>query len=702
MVAAALLAMGTPKAARAANFTWNQKNQDTYSWITPANWTANLGSPDAFGDVANLNNDIAGDNTILLNANVTLSTLNIGDSVGSNVFIIQGGTIANPGILPLAAQGVSAGVGSIVLDGVGSTAVAINKAGTGADDIQALVYFNDELTITSATAAGKITFTGGLRSNQSNIIFAGAGTIEVKTGTLITGGSVTKNGTGTLLFSVANTYGGATIINAGTLKAQAGNVLPNRSPLTVAAGATFDINNAGQVIGSLSGAGNVLNSTGTAVSTLTIGRDDTSTTFGGRFSATVDARWLAITKNGAGTFTMNPSAASTYTGTTLVTGGSIVLDFANSGALTSLMGITPLTIAGGDFTLKGRAGLAVSQTLGNVAINQDGGKIAVIAGDTTLTKLVLGTLSFGTATNSGTLLISAPANTQITTTTARPAELVYGNGRAVFTDGTNFDWLTTASTVAPFTLSGLVSAPAISVTGGSTASTTTVTLPAPVSVATSSTTAASPVVATANTTGLVVGMGVGGTGIPAGASIASINPGVSFTLTVNATATGTGLTLSAGGTSGFVSGMYVTGTGIPANATIASVTNGTTMVISAAATATGSSVTIGGVGYLPLPITGTAVGTVNYSLSAGQTQSTAASTVGTLKISNPAASQTLNLATFDLAFGSTTGGLLVTSTVGNNATTIAGDVLTGGAGTDLVVIQNNLANSLTISATIAK
>ena len=46
---------------------------------------------------------------------------------------------------------------------------------------------------------------------ETKYTFDGAGTIEVKTGTLITGGSVTKNGTGTLLFSVGNTYGGATI-----------------------------------------------------------------------------------------------------------------------------------------------------------------------------------------------------------------------------------------------------------------------------------------------------------------------------------------------------------------------------------------------------------------------------------------------------------------------------------------------------------
>lgn len=176
-----------------------------------------------------------------------------------------------------------------MLDNLASAAVAINKSGAGADDIQALVYFNDDLTITSANATGKITLSGGLRSNQSNIIFDGIGTIEVKTGSLITGGNVTKNGTGTLLFTNTNSYGGSTIINAGTLKAQGTNVLPNRTPLTVAAGATFDINNTSQAIGSLSGVGFVLNSTGTAASTLTVGRDDTSTSFGGKLSATVSS-----------------------------------------------------------------------------------------------------------------------------------------------------------------------------------------------------------------------------------------------------------------------------------------------------------------------------------------------------------------------------------------------------------------------------
>ena len=454
MVAAALLAVGTPKPAKAANLTWTQSgiNPTTgeYSWINPVSWSGDIGTPDAIGDIANLTFNINGTNTINLDANITLTALNIGDSSGSDQYRIQAGVIANPSILPLAGQGSSTGAGSLVFDGVGSAPVTITKTGTGtADEIAALVYFNDDLTITSANALGRITFSGGLRSGQSNITFAGIGTTNVVTGALITGGNVIKTGAGVLLFSTGNnSYGGATLVNEGTLRAQAGNILPNRSPLTVAAGAIFDINNAGQTVGSLSGAGSVQNSSGTAASTFTFGRDDTSTTFTGTFSAPTPNR-LNLTKLGAGTFTFAPTANSNYLGTTTLQGGTFLLDFASSGSLASVMGASPLTFQGGSstFTMRGRAGFSAAQPLGAVTINQSGGVISVIAGDTNVTRLNLGGFTFGTGTNTGTLLVSAPANTQITTasTTGVLANGIIGAGRAVFTDGVNFDWLTTVS-----------------------------------------------------------------------------------------------------------------------------------------------------------------------------------------------------------------------------------------------------------------
>jgi len=559
MVAAALLAVGTPTPAKAANFTWNQANNGNYSWIAPSSWTALAGFPDDLGDVANLNTNILGANTIALDTNVTLSTLNIGDAVGSDQFLIQGGVVANPSILPLAGQGTSVGVGSIVMDAPGSAGVAINKAGTGTtDEIAALIYFNDALTITAAS--GKLSLTGALRSGQSDIIFAGAGTTEIRTSSLVTGGNVVKNDAGTLQFTVANTYGGSTLINAGTLLAGAGNILPTRTPVVVASGATFDINGAGQAFGSLAGAGSVLNSSGsTSTATINIGRDDTSTVFTGTISAPTAGR-IAVTKVGGGTFVLRPGVASNYSGATNVQGGVFEIDFASSGSLTSLIGASALTLASGDFTLRGRAGLAVAQTLGNVTVNQSGGRISVLAGDATLTRLALGTLSFGSGSNSGTLLVSAPANTQVTiSATTGQANGIFGAGRAVFTDGTNYDWLTTASASTPFALSGLAT-------------------------------------------------------------------------------------------------------------------------------------------YTALPAAGPGVATTNYSLSANQTQ-TAAATVGTLKISSSGTATSLGLATFDLTFGASGGGLLVT---GSNAFTISGTtggLKVGASGGD-VIIHNYNTGGLTISAAI--
>jgi autotransporter-associated beta strand protein len=562
MVAAALLAVAAPKSAKAANLTWNRANTETYSWANQANWTGGTGVPDGLGDIANLNTNILGANTITLDANVTLGTLNIGDAVGGDTFLIQAGVISQPGLLPLG-QTTFSGVGALVFDADGNAPVAINKTGTGVtDEIAALIYFNDALTITAS--AGKIRLSGGLRSGQSDITIAGAGEVEISSGSLITGGSVIMNGTGIFRLTAASSYSGPTIVNAGTMIANGGNVMPSRTPLTVAAGAAFDINGNDQTVGSISGAGFIRNnSSSTSARTITFGRDDTSTSFLGTFSATTAAR-LFVTKIGDGTFTFSPSAASNYTGTTNIQGGTFVLDFANSGSLTSLLAATPLTLTSGNFTMVGRSGLAASQTLGNFTSGLGGGTLSVVPGDATLTtRLTLGTL---TATADGSSLrLAAPANTVVTTTTSRPAELIYGSGRAVFTDGVNVDWLSTVTATAPFVL--------------------------------------------------------GGMGTAAGAAYTGV-----------------------------------------------------------------------------LPNTVLNVPTGNYTLSGAQVQ-TAASSLLTLKVTSTAASQSLALGAFDLAFGTTTGGLLVTGTHGYTISGTTGGLRVGSNSGEIVIHQYN-TGGLTISAPI--
>ena len=118
----------------------------------------------------------------------------------------------------------------------------------------------------------------------------------------------------------------------------------------------------------------------------------------------------------------------------------------------------------------------------------------------------------------------------------------------------------------------------------------------------------------ANTAGLVVGMTITGTGIAAGATIASITPNTTFVLSPNAMANGsvTGLALQASplmsvtgcattmnsttvtctSSAGLVVGMTISGTGIPAGAVIVSIPTGASFVLSAKASATLSSLTL--------------------------------------------------------------------------------------------------------------
>ena len=84
------------------------------------------------------------------------------------------------------------------------------------------------------------------------------------------------------------------------------------NPCIVTLGATFDVHFHNETLGSLAGAGSVLLSD----PTLTVGADNTSTTFSGSISGSGN-----LTKIGTGTFTL--SGANTYTGQTSVLGGTL-------------------------------------------------------------------------------------------------------------------------------------------------------------------------------------------------------------------------------------------------------------------------------------------------------------------------------------------------------------------------------------------
>ena len=441
MVAAALLGVVVSQApqAKAANLTWNQTVAGNYSWVDSANW-GGAGSPNAIGDVANLSGALGGLQTVSLNAVITLGELIFGATAPATAgYTLAAGTN-----------------GLLILDDTDG-AVSINKilGSPSLDKIDADIQFNDALTISNNAGGGTLTITGAMRSVTSDITITGIGAVaagSIITGAISTAGGLIKEGTGIMQTNGAGTYAGTTWIKAGRLIMNTGTSFPVRSAIIIEAGAVLEVKGV-PTWGSITGAGNVTNTSTTSIRTITLGRDDTSTSFTGTITSST-ALNIVITKIGAGTLTLQPAGAnaSTYTGLTTISGGKIALDTSASSLTSGFLAGTALTLGGGAFEMIGRSGATVTQTLGNLIVT-GAGVITVTANGGAATNL-----RFGTFTNSAvgtTLLVTAPTNTVVSNTTTALTNNILGAGRAVFSDGAGaLNWLSQGSTT-PFQWTGL-------------------------------------------------------------------------------------------------------------------------------------------------------------------------------------------------------------------------------------------------------
>ena len=140
-----------------------------------------------------------------------------------------------------------------------------------------------------------------------------SGVIKNTAGTL----ALTKIGTGTLTLSGNNTYGGATTISFGTLKAGSITGLSASSATSVAAGATLDLGGFNNTIKSLStSGGTITNSTGSG--TLKIADAMSSTLNAHLFTGSLGLQLYG----GSSTNTILSNTANTYSGGTILGNGS--------------------------------------------------------------------------------------------------------------------------------------------------------------------------------------------------------------------------------------------------------------------------------------------------------------------------------------------------------------------------------------------
>lgn len=273
--------------------------------------------------------------SVILSSSITLTAQQLGQPVAPVVVDLS---------QPAFSQNDAAATGNVITFAGGTLAAT------------SLVSFSQPVTLTSAggvvdTALGNVTFTGPITGE----------------------GGIIKNGAGVLTLSgTANSYTGGLIINEGAVIGDSGSLK----------GAI--VNNANLTFNQLTGA----NLSGANLK----GADLSAATFAGAISGSG-----GLTKSGPGTLVL--SGANTYTGSTVLTAGT--LQIANAGAL----GSGPLIAQGGTLNL-GYAGPLIQNLVIQQPLTIDTNSNIVIAsgalsGNGGLTKIGGGTLNLTGANLAG-------------------------------------------------------------------------------------------------------------------------------------------------------------------------------------------------------------------------------------------------------------------------------------------------------------
>jgi autotransporter-associated beta strand protein len=169
-------------------------------------------------------------------------------------------TVRDGAELKIAATGVAE---PITLNGLGLTA---SPAG-------ALHFVGSSLTLSgpvtlgsdsriNSDSAGSI-LSGGVTGAGHALtigVVGSSSTLEITTAGISDATTLTKDGTGTLTLSVANTYSGDTTINSATgttsmLKLGANNVIPDTSAVILSSNNKFNLNGFSETVKTLSGTG---------------------------------------------------------------------------------------------------------------------------------------------------------------------------------------------------------------------------------------------------------------------------------------------------------------------------------------------------------------------------------------------------------------------------------------------------------------
>ncbi|MEX1049361.1 MAG: autotransporter-associated beta strand repeat-containing protein [Akkermansiaceae bacterium] len=303
----------------------------------------------------------------------------------------------------------------------------------------------------TVTFANSIDFGGAARTIQ---VENGSAAVDATLSGVLSNGNLTKNGTGTLSLSAANTFSGAVTVSGGILQAGASSSVNTSGPfgaaglISVGSGTAVDMagfsftsghNQAFSIRGTgVSGKGAITNSSSTTSTIIgpitfaaaaTISGDagllnitgaivsaNTAITLGGATGGSISsvvAGTRTVTKTEAGTWTL--SGTNGYTGLTTVSAGTLaygVTDALSNGAVTvsgGTLDIGAFSDSVGAVTLSG--GGAITGTTGVLAGSsyalQKGSASAILAGAGAVNKTTADTVTLtGVNTFTGTTTVS--------------------------------------------------------------------------------------------------------------------------------------------------------------------------------------------------------------------------------------------------------------------------------------------------------
>ena len=347
--------------------------------LTPTAGVYNVGGGGGTLTMANVLADVGGPTSLTAFGGGSGGTLKLNNG---NTF--SGGVTLLPGVIitpyfagaqqaAIVASGNTPAAGILQLTGSSAAGNTSGPVGTGTLSLAGGILDNGTAsTVTLLNSVNLLGSTSLTSSGGGSLAFnsTGATTFNIANGAMLTVGptttigdvitgssGLTKAGTGTLVLAGANTYSGATNILNGTIQMASTGTLPSGTTVNIGLGGyvytgnlnktpgTLDLNGTNQSINVLQGTGIVTNNNNTASdpSILTIGLAGGS----GQFYGTIQdgsTNKVSIVKNGAGLLILG--SASTYSGGTTVTGGTLRLAQAGTGVLQMPGAGTQLFVSG--------------------------------------------------------------------------------------------------------------------------------------------------------------------------------------------------------------------------------------------------------------------------------------------------------------------------------------------------------------------